>query len=235
MTARDNAETADLALEMRSLREQLKESEGKCRALTVESEGWARQLAEATALLARAHQFGVPHPAIRRDIGAFLAPRAPAQPAAPAIVGCPFPENHEGPCIFPAPAAPEPSMHERIAAAYGAGQAAAAMDPSADTVPESMHVELREVMLDERRAKERAEAQLAAVRRELRDWEAADSACQGSPRAHLEAIEKIVTAASPGAGEKRCGVTAWNRWELPCDREAGHTGTHSADPGRSGK
>lgn len=43
---------------------------------------------------------------------------------------------------------------------------------------------------------------------------------------------------SPGAGEgTKCGVTAWNRWSLPCDREPGHTGTHSHDPtpGRSGK
>lgn len=43
---------------------------------------------------------------------------------------------------------------------------------------------------------------------------------------------------SPDAGEgTKCGVTAWNRWSLPCDREPGHTGTHSHDPtpGRSGK
>jgi hypothetical protein len=43
-------------------------------------------LAEATALLARVHQFGVPHPAIRKDIGAFLS-RTPA-PAAKAETEC---------------------------------------------------------------------------------------------------------------------------------------------------
>jgi len=84
MTARENAETADLTLEVRSLREQLAESEKKCQALTVESEGWARQLAEATGLLRTV----VPDESRtddrwngRRD--AFLS-RAPAQAAEPA-------------------------------------------------------------------------------------------------------------------------------------------------------
>lgn len=55
----------------------------------------------------------------------------------------------------------------------------------------------------------------------------------------LEELRNALTpVASPGAGEGTlCGVTAWNRWSLPCDREPGHTGTHSHDPtpGRSGK
>lgn len=78
--------------EVGSLREQLKESEGKCRALTVESEGWARQLTEATALLERVDDELITDPSddpvtlqLDHDLGVFLGriPRAPAQPAAP--------------------------------------------------------------------------------------------------------------------------------------------------------
>lgn len=90
MTARENAETADLTLEVRSLREQLAESEKKCQALTVESEGWARQLAEATGLLnGWCENFNVhwQPQALKDNSEAFLS-RAPAQAAEPPTAGC---------------------------------------------------------------------------------------------------------------------------------------------------
>jgi chromosome segregation ATPase len=62
-----------------SLKEQLTESEKKCQALTVESEGWARQLAEATDLLERYRRPRHKQDAdIDDDTDAFLS-RAPAQ------------------------------------------------------------------------------------------------------------------------------------------------------------
>lgn len=84
-----------------------------------------------------------------------------------------------------------------------------------------------------------AEAQIVAVRDAVqevicdnndRDEDALDLA---------ERLDALLTpTTSPDAGEgTKCGVTAWNRWSLPCDREPGHTGTHSHDPtpGRGGK
>jgi hypothetical protein len=64
-------------------------------------------LIEATALLARVHQFGVPHPAIRKDIGAFLS-RTPA-PAATAEPRYGYPVGRDDLRV-------EPTLLERIEA-----------------------------------------------------------------------------------------------------------------------
>lgn len=70
------------------------------------------------------------------------------QPAAPTPVGTPSQRFQEWAETHPDnPLRREPAAPER----------------SGDTVPESMHEELRQVMLSERRAKESAEAKLAAV------------------------------------------------------------------------
>lgn len=108
--------------------------------------------------------------------------RAPAQPAAPTTDALPW-DAEDQLLATGQPAAPE---------------------PSADTVPESMHVELREVMLSERRAKESAEAQLAAARAALVD--AVDYAngrwCEWGERAEtvrdkLESVQSLLTPLTP--------------------------------------
>lgn len=74
-----------LEAELEVAREQLAESEKKCQALTMESEGWARQLAEATGLLnGWCENFNVhwQPQALKDNSEAFLS-RAPAQAAEP--------------------------------------------------------------------------------------------------------------------------------------------------------
>jgi hypothetical protein len=196
-------------------------SETHCEMTRVPDGDWVRYedhadlLAKATALLARAHQFGLPHPAIRRDIGAFLS-RAPAYHAAltlppdgePGRIGgrdVPRPAltDYDGSYGYKCaqPAAPEPSAcEERIAAAYRDRDYCA-----------------READKAQQRA-ESAEATLAAVREEftrLRDQARRDyRAIMGRDVAPAESARKLeamriwehalteVTDAGPGQEQK---------------------------------
>lgn len=117
---------------------------------------------------------------------AQLIARGEVVPAPPVMPAAPTPVAEMAPCYFcqstEAERSPCPLCHKCVCqlCAEAEGESCcdaepAAPEPSA-TVSESMHEELRQVMLGERRAKEAAEAQLAAVRRcvdHLRDATAA--------------------------------------------------------------
>jgi len=146
------------------------------------------RLTEATALLARAHQFGVPHPAIRRDIGTFLS-RAPAQSAALEPVG-PQSTGKWNRKLYDEPAAPEPSAEPPTAGCHDA----------IDYIPGETD---RQSAVRWMRQCLAAEAQLAAVEDfECLKLDRKGFACPCCQAVYERYMSAAFPAPSPGAGQE---------------------------------